>query len=109
MLFFCLPMKGLSSESLRLPCSKGKMGCNFLTAFHIIVINSKNDKANMLILLFSAYRNEFPSQDVRKFSLLVHLCSTLCFSVQLCKGAEDIFKSAGELVPATDDPTDFFI
>lgn len=70
-------MKGLSSESLSLLCSKGRMWCNFLTALHILVINSNNDKANMLILLFSAFRKEFPSKDVREWPLLVHLCSTL--------------------------------
>lgn len=46
-------------------------------ACHIILINSKNIKATMLLLLFSRFRKELSSKDVREFSLLVNPCSTL--------------------------------
>lgn len=63
-------MKGLSSESLSLPCSKGRMWCNCLTALPIIVINSNNDKASMLLLLYFAFRKGFPPTDERKERVL---------------------------------------
>lgn len=90
-------MKGLSSESLSLPCSKSRMWCNFLTALRIIVINSNNDKASMLRLLFSAFRKEFPSKDVREFSLLIHPYSTLIVlsSATLKKSRRHIWISWG--------------
>lgn len=64
----------------------------------------------MLLLLFSGFRKELLSKDVREFSLLVNPCSilTVFFHWNTAMDPKMYLQWAWELVPITDDPADFF-